>query len=59
MDTAFPFDITTLELSALSILFLLTIVVIAASAALPRRIGKWLKRKNRAAAQKCAGSSVF
>ena len=35
MDTAFPFDITTLELSALSVLFLLTIVVIAASAALP------------------------
>lgn len=46
MDIAFPFDITTLELSALSVLFLLTIVVIATSAALPRRIGKWLKRQN-------------
>ena len=46
MDIALPFNITTLELSALSCLFLLTIVVIATSAALPRRIGRWIKQKS-------------
>lgn len=46
MYTALPFDISTLELSAIAVLFLLAIAVIASSAALPRRIGKWIKNKS-------------